>query len=61
MQSQPIQPLPCKCGSTKLKPKMASETGHKWVHCDTCGRTSTPLITNDRNKIIAAWNQAQKE
>lgn len=54
-----MKPLPCKCGSIDLKPKMMSETGEKWVHCDRCGNMSTPIVSNDRDEIISVWNKEQ--
>jgi len=54
-------PKKCRvCGTNdSLKPKWMSETGEKWVHCDRCGNTSTPIVSDDRNEIVAQWNKEQ--
>lgn len=50
----------CKCGSTDLMLKRMSETGAKWVFCDSCGNHSTPVFYSDSNKIIEVWNKEQE-
>ena len=48
----------CKvCGSFNLRSLMKSQTGHKWITCDNCGNISTPIITNDSEKIMNQWNK----
>ena len=50
----------CKdCGSRKLRPLYRSDTNEKWVGCDSCGNTSTPIVSNDRDEIISVWNNEQ--
>jgi len=51
---------PCRiCESKDLRPLWSSETGEKWVACDNCGNTSSPVISNDRDEIIEQWNKEQ--
>jgi hypothetical protein len=57
-----IKIRPCRvCGSDKLLPKFVSATGEKWVHCDSCGNCSTPVVSDDRVVIIANWNAEQEK
>ena len=50
----------CNTGIENLIAKLNSITGEKWVHCDRCGNISTPIVSNDREPIIAQWNKEQK-
>lgn len=53
---------PCTCGSTNLKPKWNSEDKIGWVHCDECGKTSTPVnLSQGRESIIAKWNEENQQ
>jgi len=49
---------PCRvCHSAEhLQAKWMSETGEKWVHCDSCGNISTPTIEGDP---LLIWNAEQ--
>lgn len=50
-----MEPNPCIiCRTTlHLKAKWNSDTEQKWVHCDECGRISTPVTDNP----LAVWNK----
>lgn len=51
-----MQANPCKICETdeNLQAKYNSQTGEKWVHCDECGRVSTP-VTGDEHPV-EKWN-----
>lgn len=56
-----MEPIPCRyCKSTNLRALYASETGEKWVGCDSCGNASKPIISNSDNEIIDQWNKEQE-
>lgn len=53
-----VEANPCSCGSKNLKPKWNSADGVGWVHCDSCGKVSSPVaLCKGRDAIVTKWNE----
>lgn len=46
----------CKCGSHDLEFRYDISANKKWIICNNCNNTFTPILTCDYNEVIEKWN-----